>query len=56
MKDYCHSLPEYDKTVGKGSKPISIVTMFKTLGRPEKIGEIADSILEMERLKAAFGE
>jgi hypothetical protein len=56
MKAYCHDLPEYDKTVGAGSKPISISTMFKTLGKPEQIADIADSILEMERLKAVFGE
>jgi Protein of unknown function (DUF4065) len=56
MKEYCHALPEYDKTIGQGSKPISIATMFRILGRPEQVEEIADSILEMERLKTAFGE
>ena len=56
MKDYCHDLPEYDKAVGAGSKPISLSTMFKTLGRPEQVADVADSILELERLKAAFGE
>jgi uncharacterized phage-associated protein len=56
MKDFCHDLPEYDKTVGAGSKPISISTMFNTLGRPEQIADIADAILEMEKLKAVFGE
>jgi hypothetical protein len=56
MKAYCHTLQEYDEGVGKGSKPISISTMFKTLGRPEQVSDIADSILEAEKLKAVFGE
>jgi hypothetical protein len=56
MKEFCHTLPEYDKSVGKGSKPISISTMFKTLGRPERLADIADAILEAEKLKAIFGE
>jgi hypothetical protein len=56
MKAYCHDLPEYDKTVGAGSKPITISTMFESLGRPEQAADIADSIQEMERLKTAFGE
>jgi hypothetical protein len=56
MKAFCHELPEYDKNVGKGSRPIPISTMFKTLGRSEKLPEIADSILEMQRLKTIFGE
>jgi len=56
MKNFCHNLPEYDKNVGKGSRPIPIFTMFKTLGRSEQLPEIADSILEAQRLKTVFGE
>jgi len=56
MKAFCHSLPEYDESVGIGSKPIPISAMFKSLGRPEQIADVADSILEMQRLKTAFGE
>jgi hypothetical protein len=56
MKDLCHDLPEYDKNVGSSSRPISISTMFKTLGRSEQLPEVADSILEMQRLKTIFGE
>jgi hypothetical protein len=56
MKAFCHTLPEYDEGVGTGSKPISISTMFTILGRPEQVADIADSILEAEKLKAVFGE
>jgi hypothetical protein len=56
MKAFCHELPEYDPSVGAGSKPISISTMFKSLGKPEQVSDVADAILEMERLKIAFGE
>jgi hypothetical protein len=56
MKDYCHTLPEYDDSVGKGSKPISIAKMFQILGRQEQLLSIADSILEAEKLRTIFGE
>jgi hypothetical protein len=57
MKKLCHDLPEYDKTVGSGSRPISLGTMLKAVGKSgEDRTHIATSILGMQRMKAVFGE
>jgi hypothetical protein len=56
MKAFCHKLPEYDDTVGKGSRPIKFETLLNYLGKTaEQIKYIADSEREMRLLKNAFG-
>lgn len=57
MKDFCHALPEYDHSVGRGSRPISFPTMMSAVGKSaDDIDHISKTIVDTERLKAAFGE
>ena len=55
MKNYCHALPEYDRSVGKGSRPIGIESLLRILGKsPDEIQVIADEEFESARLNDAF--
>ncbi len=57
MKSYSHGLPEYDESIGKSSKPISIPTLLKALGKSnEEIDEAIKTAVEFQRLETLFGE
>jgi hypothetical protein len=57
MKKFCHDFPEYDNTVGAGSRPIPFGTMLNAVGKSgEDMSHIAKNIIEMQRMKAVFGE
>jgi uncharacterized phage-associated protein len=36
MKDFCHDLPEYDKTVGKSSRPIRTEKILGAVGKSDQ--------------------
>jgi uncharacterized phage-associated protein len=56
MKNFCHKLPEYDESVGKGSRPIKFETLLSFLGKKQsEIKRIAESEREVRMLKNAFG-
>ena len=57
MKKFCHSLPEYDETVGAGSDPMRLGKCLVRLeNQAEDMSHIAKTIIDMQRMKAVFGE
>jgi len=55
MKSYCHDFAEYDKTAGKGFRPIKIEKLLQTIGKsPEEIKRIESAEREMRALENAF--
>lgn len=55
MKELSHSLPEYDGTVGKTSKPIKPEVLLEAVGKsPEEIRETEQSVREDRMLELIF--
>ena len=56
MKEYCHSLPEYDSSTGNGSKLITFENLLHHLGKTEEeIQYVATSENEARVLRDVFG-
>lgn len=56
MRDYCHVFEEYDKTVGKSSRPIATEKLMIAVGRrSEQIERTQNSQNELKVLEALFG-
>jgi uncharacterized phage-associated protein len=55
MKDFAHSLPEYDGSVGNSSKPIPVESILRAVGRTrEQIQETERSVKESQMLDLIF--
>jgi uncharacterized phage-associated protein len=56
MRDYSHTLAEYDESVGGSSRPIYPETVLRALGKPEEIiHEVENNHAEAEMLRMCFG-
>ena len=57
MRDYSHSLEEYDKSVGSGSKPIPMERILKAVGKEEsEIEELAELNRQIRMAEMLFAE